>query len=80
MNFKIKNIIFVLFLCYMTLIWDIPIPVLKSIILMLIAIGAVVAGFVLREKNFVLQDWHLRFQYAPSSYCMISQEQQRRRK
>ncbi len=51
MNFKIKNIIFVLFLCYMTLIWDIPVHFFKSIILMVIAIGAVVSGFVLKEKR-----------------------------
>ncbi|MGN1149032.1 MAG: hypothetical protein ACI4TB_11440, partial [Lachnospiraceae bacterium] len=51
MDFKIKNIIFVLFLCYMTLIWDIPVPILKSIILMVIAIGAVTAGFIVKEKR-----------------------------
>lgn len=51
MDFKIKHIIFVLFLCYMTLIWDIPIPVLKSIILMVIAIGAVTTGFFIRDKK-----------------------------
>ena len=51
MNFKIKEIIFALFLCYMVLIWDIPIPILKSIVLMLIAIGAVAAGFAIRQKR-----------------------------
>lgn len=51
MDFKIKEIIFVLFLCYMTLVWDIPLPVLKSIIWMLIAIGAVAAGFAIRQKR-----------------------------
>lgn len=51
MNFKIKNLIFVLFLCYMTLIWEMPLPVMKSIILMLIAIAAVVAGFIIKEKK-----------------------------
>ena len=51
MNFKIKNLIFMLFLCYMTMIWDIPVPVYRSIILMAIAIGAVIAGFAMREKR-----------------------------
>ena len=51
MNFKIKNLIFVLFLCYMTLIWRMPLPIMKSIILVIIAIGAVVAGFVMKEKK-----------------------------
>ena len=51
MDFKFKNLIFVFFLCYMTLIWDIPVPILKSIILMVIAIGAVVSGFILKEKR-----------------------------
>lgn len=51
MNFKIKYIIFALFLCYMTLIWDIPVPVVKSIILMVIAIGAVTTGFFIRDKK-----------------------------
>lgn len=51
MNFKIKNIILILFLCYMVLIWKLPIPIVKSAILMLIAIGAVIAGFILKEKK-----------------------------
>ncbi|MGN0431078.1 MAG: DUF2339 domain-containing protein [Lachnospiraceae bacterium] len=51
MSFKIKNLIFVLFLCYMTLIWRMPLPIMKSIILVIIAIGAVVAGFVMKEKK-----------------------------
>ena len=51
MDFKIKEIIFALFLCYMVLIWDIPIPILKSIVLMLVAIGAVAAGFAIRQKR-----------------------------
>lgn len=51
MDFKIKEIVFVLFLCYMVLIWNIPIPILKSILLMLIAIGAVAAGFAIRQKR-----------------------------
>ena len=51
MDFKIKNLILVLFLCYMTLIWEMPLPVMKSIILMLIAISAVVAGFIIKEKK-----------------------------
>ncbi|MDE5802366.1 MAG: DUF2339 domain-containing protein [Lachnospiraceae bacterium] len=51
MDFKIKEIIFALFLCYMVLIWNIPIPILKSIVLMLIAIGAVTAGFAIRQKR-----------------------------
>ena len=51
MNFKIKNLIFMLFLCYMTMIWEIPVPVYRSIILMAIAIGAVIAGFAMREKR-----------------------------
>lgn len=51
MNFKIKNIILILFMCYMVLIWELPIPILKSIILMLIAIGAVIAGFIIKEKK-----------------------------
>ncbi len=50
MNFKVKHLILVLFLCYMTLIWRIPLPVIKSIVLTVIAIGAVVAGFVIKEK------------------------------
>lgn len=51
MDFKIKEILFVLFLCYMVLILDIPLPVLTSIVLMLIAIGAVAAGFAIRQKR-----------------------------
>lgn len=51
MNFKIKNLIFIFFLCYMTLIWEVPLPVVKSIILMIIAIGAVIAGFVIRQRR-----------------------------
>ena len=51
MNFRIKRLLFIGFLCYMTLIWDIPISVLKSIILMVIAIAAVVTGFILKEKK-----------------------------
>ncbi len=51
MDFKIKNIIFVLFLCYMVLIWNIPLPVLKSLLFMIIAIGAVAAGFAFRQKK-----------------------------
>lgn len=51
MDFKIKEILFVLFLCYMVLIWDIPLPVLTSSALMLIAIGAVAAGFAIRQKR-----------------------------
>ena len=51
MNFRIKNILLILFLCYMVLIWELPIPIIKSIILMLIAIGAVIAGFVVKEKK-----------------------------
>lgn len=51
MDFKTKHIIFVLFLCYMVLIWDIPVPVLKSLLFMVIAIGTVAAGFALRQKK-----------------------------
>ncbi len=51
MDFKIKEILFVLFLCYMILLWNIPIPILKSILLILIAIGAVAAGFAIRQKR-----------------------------
>lgn len=51
MNFKVKNIILILFLCYMVLIWKLPIPIVKSAILMFIAIGAVVAGFIMKEKK-----------------------------
>ena len=35
----------------MTLIWDMPLPIMKSIIIMLIAIGAVAVGFAIREKG-----------------------------
>lgn len=51
MDFKIKNIILILFMCYMVLIWELPIPIIKSAILMFIAIGAVVAGFIIKEKK-----------------------------
>lgn len=51
MNFRIKSILFVLFLCYMTLIWEIPFDFVKSILLMVIAIGAVIAGFIKRERK-----------------------------
>ncbi len=33
------------------MIWDIPVPFIRSIILMVIAIGAVTAGFCIREKG-----------------------------
>lgn len=51
MNFKWKHFILVIFLCYMTIIWEIPVPIYRSIILMVIAIGAVISGFALREKK-----------------------------
>lgn len=54
MNFKIKHLVFAGFLCYMTLIWEIPFThkaVLKSIILMVIAIGTIVTGFLFKEKK-----------------------------
>lgn len=51
MGFKIKNIILILFSCYMVLIWQLPIPIAKSAILMFIAIGAVIAGFIMKEKK-----------------------------
>lgn len=51
MNFKYKNLIIVLFLCYMTFVCNIQIPVIKSIILMIIAIGTVAVGFILRNKS-----------------------------
>ncbi len=51
MNFRFKNLIFLGYLCYMVLIWDIPVPVIKSMLMMLAAIGAVVAGFVGKEKK-----------------------------
>lgn len=51
MGFKVKNIILILFACYMVLIWELPIPIAKSAILMFIAIGAVIAGFIIREKR-----------------------------
>lgn len=51
MNFRFKKLIFLCYLCYMILIWDIPIPIIKSILMMLAAIGAVVAGFAGKEKN-----------------------------
>lgn len=51
MNFKGRNLVLVLFLCYMTVIWKMPVSVLKSVILMLIAIAAVVTGFVIKEKK-----------------------------
>lgn len=50
MDFKIKNLILVLFLCYMILIWRMPLPIIKSIILAVIAIGSVASGFALRQK------------------------------
>lgn len=51
MNFRIKNMIFVMFLCYMILIWDIPLPLLQSILLIAVAIGAVAAGFIMKERK-----------------------------
>lgn len=51
MNFKVRNLVLVLFLCYMAVIWKMPVSVLKSVILMLIAIAAVIAGFVIKEKK-----------------------------
>ncbi len=50
MNFKTKNLILVLFLCYMIMIWQIPLPIIKSILVAVVAIGAVVTGFAVREK------------------------------
>lgn len=51
MNFRIKSILFVLFLCYMILVWNIPFRVIKSIFLMVVAVAAVVAGFVRKERK-----------------------------
>ncbi len=51
MNFRFKNLILLGYLCYMVLIWDIPVPVIKSILIMFAAIGAVVAGFAGKEKK-----------------------------
>lgn len=51
MDFKIKDIVLVLLLCYMALIWHMPVRILKSIILMLIAVGTVMAGFAGRQKK-----------------------------
>lgn len=51
MNFKFRQLIFVLFLCYMTMIWEIPVPLYRSIILMVIAVGSVIAGFCLKGKQ-----------------------------
>ncbi len=50
MNFKFRNLITVLFLCYMTFVCNIQIPVIKSIILMIIAIATVVTGFAVKSK------------------------------
>lgn len=54
MNFRIKHLITVGFLCYMTLVWKMPFShqaVIKSIILMVIAIGTIVMGFLFKEKK-----------------------------
>lgn len=51
MNFKGKHLILAGFLTYMTLIARIGIPVVTSIILMLIALICVAAGFVLKEAG-----------------------------
>ncbi len=56
MNFRANRIILATFLCYMTLIWDIPgvtmtVHIVKSIILMIIAIGTIGAGFGFKEKK-----------------------------
>ncbi len=51
MNFKIKSIIFVLFLCYMILVWNISFRVIKCILPMVVAVAAVVAGFIRKERK-----------------------------
>lgn len=51
MNFKGKHLILAGFLTYMTLAGRIGIPVVTSIILMLIALSCVAAGFALREGS-----------------------------
>ena len=51
MDFKIKNIIFVLFLCYMVLIWNIPLPVLKSLLFMIIVVGGSGGRICLQAKK-----------------------------
>ncbi len=51
MGFRFKHMILVLFVCYMVLIWELPISVFKSALLMVAAIAAIIAGFILKEKN-----------------------------
>ncbi len=51
MDFRIKSILFVLFLCYMVIVWKLPLRVFKSILLMVVAVAAVVAGFIRRERK-----------------------------
>lgn len=51
MNFRIKSILLVLLLSYMVFTGDLQPSVIKSILLMVIAVTAVVAGFVRKEKK-----------------------------
>ncbi len=51
MGFRFKNVILVLFVCYMALLWELPAPILKSALLMVAAIGAVAAGFAVKQKS-----------------------------
>lgn len=51
MNFKCKNMIIIFYFCYMIFVCNIPVPVIKSILLMIIAIVAVTVGFIIRNKS-----------------------------
>lgn len=51
MNFKGKALILSLFLTYMALVFPLDIPIAISILLMLVAIGSVISGFVQKKKE-----------------------------
>jgi len=51
MNFRIKSILLILLLSYIVFTWNLQLRVINSILLMVISIIAVVAGFVRKEKK-----------------------------
>lgn len=51
LGFKGKPLILSVFLTYMAFIFKVDIPIVISILLMLIAVGSVISGFILKKKS-----------------------------
>lgn len=50
-NIKQKGLVLSLFLTYMVCVFDLDLPIAKSMLLILVAIGSVVFGFILKKKG-----------------------------